>query len=149
MRCFLSSLILIVRLSQCRPIHFRWRAALFESLSPLSASACEDLFRVISEDTSSRWIENNFLKWKAKASHSHYSVVTVLVSYLIYITLYIYLLYSISFYVPQNKDDQGFVDVIERQWHRHVTFLQGFFTPTLLPSLLIEAWCCFVAYYLR
>lgn len=67
----------MVGLTQYKPFHFKWRAALFESLSPLSTSAYEDLFRVISED--------NFLKWKAKASHSHYSVVTVLVLYLIYI----------------------------------------------------------------
>lgn len=81
----LSSLILMVRLQSYELFHFKWRAALFESLSPLSASAYEDLFRVISEDTSSCRIENNFLKWKARASHVHYSVVTELISYLIYI----------------------------------------------------------------
>lgn len=37
-----------------------------ESLSPLSESAFEDLFRVISEDSSSCWTENNFLKPERK-----------------------------------------------------------------------------------
>lgn len=37
-----------------------------ESLSPLSASAFEDLFRIISEDSSSCWTENNFLKLELK-----------------------------------------------------------------------------------
>ena len=99
----LSSLTLMVQLPPYEPFHFKWRAALFESLSPLSASAYEDLFRVISEDTSSCRIENNFLKWKARASHVHYSVVTELISYLIYInhstsmywTLFICILFAL------------------------------------------------------